>query len=1207
MRRAKLLSRRMNIWLLEYETGGMKAAAHSDLLDVTRAHPRILKAQFNHPVTLRATFPNDPGFGNQWGLHNTGQSGGLTDADIDAPEAWDYSTGGVTALGDQVVVAIIDGGFDLNHEDVDYFKNVLETPGNGIDDDGNGYVDDYDGWNAYGSNGNIPNDSHGMHVAGIAGAIGNNGTGVAGVNWGAKIMPIAGSSSLESTVIEAYGYALEMRARYNETDGAEGAFVVSTNASFGVDFGNPANYPLWCGFYDSLGAYGILSAGATANLGIDIDVNGDVPTACPSDYMVSVTNTTRTDNRNNGAAYGLTTIDLGAPGTSIYSTLPGNGYGNLTGTSMATPHVAGAIGLMYAGACPGLLEEYRNDPAGVALQMKQYLLDGTDPIAALNGKTVSGGRLNVFNSIELSRQTGCGVVISHTPLANTKDSINDYEVLCEIVSGASLNPSLTAVHYDINSVVQTVTLNATGGDNEYNAFIPAQSPGTTIDYWIIAEDINGDADTTDTYTFRVINYDALFTPPLSAGIGGELDTVWHDFTVTNNGLYTDEFNLTTSGSAWQVEIFDASGTSVITSTGSLALNATFDFTARVIITGSFFGDVDTALVTATSVGDPSVAVDAIAQTTSTGGPLSIPFADNFVDPSIDIGLWASYPGITISTDGLNEPSEPNAANLDGDPNGADTMTTHIIDLDGLSGLALSYGYQRTGGADAPETGEDLFVEYYNDLGQWMLLEQYLGADPDMTTFATANIALPSDAHHADFQLRFRNTATVGDNDDWFVDDVRIDYPAEASVSPIAISEVLERPESTTVHVSLQNVGQGTLEYDVSLRPKFAPPSAPLSAGARSDYPASWYDLQLNKGIADPRVGTEQSRSTGGPDGFGYIWADSDEPGGPAFAYQNIAATGTVVNGLDDDNSVGPFALEFDFPFYGSDYTDFYIGSNGLIGLGSDAGLDEYTNQPILSGGNPNAVLAWMWDDLDPTITSFANDVYIDSDTSRCIIQFTDYAEYGGGGSVTAQVVLFADGSIEYRYYQFTGNIVLDEATVGLENENGNEGLEVVFNANYLHDILLLRFSSPIQWVSVSPASGLILDGQSEMLSVALKSADLDTGLFYYDIEIYSNDPNPEDNPWIVPVTLRVTDCNCPHQADYETDGVLDAVDLNAAINIIFFSSPDIQDSGCPITRTDFNYDGVADAIDLNALIDHLFFSGEGPCDACNPVQGSCAP
>ncbi|MBD3298517.1 MAG: hypothetical protein GF341_07685, partial [candidate division Zixibacteria bacterium] len=141
MRRAKLLSRRMNIWLLEYETGGMRAAAHSDLLDVTRAHPRILKAQFNHPVTLRSTFPNDPGFSNQWGLHNTGQVGGLADADIDAPEAWDYSTGGVTALGDQVVVAIIDGGFDLNHEDVDYFKNVLETPGNGIDDDGNGYVD----------------------------------------------------------------------------------------------------------------------------------------------------------------------------------------------------------------------------------------------------------------------------------------------------------------------------------------------------------------------------------------------------------------------------------------------------------------------------------------------------------------------------------------------------------------------------------------------------------------------------------------------------------------------------------------------------------------------------------------------------------------------------------------------------------------------------------------------------------------------------------------------------------------------------------------------------------------------------------------------------------------------------------------------------------------------------------------------------------
>src|SRR5690606_9496705 len=144
-------------------------------------------------------------------------------------------------------------------------KNTDETPNNGIDDDNNGYVDDYDGWNAYNSTGNIPSANHGTHVAGIAGAIGNNEIGISGVNWNVKTMPIAGSSGNEATVVEAYAYALEMRARYNETDGDEGAFIVVTNTSFGVDMGDPTNFPIWCSMYDELGEVGILSCAATAN------------------------------------------------------------------------------------------------------------------------------------------------------------------------------------------------------------------------------------------------------------------------------------------------------------------------------------------------------------------------------------------------------------------------------------------------------------------------------------------------------------------------------------------------------------------------------------------------------------------------------------------------------------------------------------------------------------------------------------------------------------------------------------------------------------------------------------------------------------------------------------------------------------------------------------------------------------------------------
>ena len=395
----------MNIWLLSYDADRIE---EDEVLFTIKQNNSVKAVQFNHYIQLREgkstefsprLVPNDTRFNEQWALNNTGQSGGTPDADIDAPEAWNLSTGGTTALGDTIVVAIVDGGCDLNHQDLNYWYNFEEIPNNGIDDDGNGYIDDYRGWNAYNNNGNVPSSSHGTHVSGISAAKGNNGLGVAGVNWDCKVMPVGGSSSVEATVVAAYGYVLEMRSRYNETNGQHGAFIVATNASFGVDYGQPSNYPLWCGIYDSLGVQGVLNCGATANLNVNVDLQGDIPTACPSPYMISVTNTTSSDTKNSGAAYGLTTIDLGAPGTSVLSTYPSNSYSSLTGTSMATPHVTGAIALMFSAANSGLMQSYKLNPSAGALTFRNLLLAGVDPIPALNNITVTGGRLNLYNAV----------------------------------------------------------------------------------------------------------------------------------------------------------------------------------------------------------------------------------------------------------------------------------------------------------------------------------------------------------------------------------------------------------------------------------------------------------------------------------------------------------------------------------------------------------------------------------------------------------------------------------------------------------------------------------------------------------------------------------------------------------------------------------------------------------------------------------------
>ncbi len=358
--------------------------------------------------------PDDSRYSELYGMHNTGQTGGTDDADIDAPEAWNISTGSA-----DVVIGVIDTGVDYLHPDLvdNAWTNPGEIPGDNLDNDNNGYIDDIHGYDFVNLDGDPMDDhNHGTHCSGTIAGRGNNGQGVVGVNWTASIMGIkflnSGGSGQISDGVLAQEYANIMQVNLTSNSWGGGGYSQAMHDAI-----------------EAAGNQEMLFIAAAGNGGYDNDANPSYPSGYDNDNVIAVAASDHTDAKAGFSQWGATTVDLAAPGVSVLSSIRNGAYDFFSGTSMATPHVAGVAALILSVS-----------PNMTFAEVKSTILDSVDVLPNWSGLTVTGGRLNAFKAMDsLSRPTILNFGPDVTYVENAPAVTIDDDVSIELPNVTSMN------------------------------------------------------------------------------------------------------------------------------------------------------------------------------------------------------------------------------------------------------------------------------------------------------------------------------------------------------------------------------------------------------------------------------------------------------------------------------------------------------------------------------------------------------------------------------------------------------------------------------------------------------------------------------------------------------------------------------------------------------------------------------------------------
>jgi subtilisin family serine protease len=519
----------------EAGVGRLERVSFGRGIDLARAiealerNPAVAYAEPNYIFRPAAT-SNDTYYtnGSLWGMYSddapaTGPSNTTNQFGSHAEKAWAENITGSSSI----VVGIIDEGIQVNHPDLvdNIWVNPYEVAGDGIDNDGNGYVDDIYGWDFVNNDNSVYDaggDSHGTHVAGTIGGKGGNGTGVVGVNWNVKMISakfLGTTGGTLANAVRAVDYLTDLKVRH-------GINLVASNNSWG---GGGYSQTL----HDAIirhAKQNILFVAAAGNSTSNNDATASYPsnynttvgtsTQTPASYdgVIAVASITNTGAISSFSSYGATTVDIGAPGSGIWSTVPSNTYASYNGTSMATPHVTGAVAL-YASAQTGTVS---------AATIKQAILDSATPTASLTGKSLTGGRLNVYAALNQGTDETApeisGLSVSAGSTTATLLWTTNEGATTEVLYGT--DPGNLNLTYTDNGLVLNHAAGLTGLNSETTYYFQARS-----------RDGAGNTTTTAVQSFTTIaaapilfvdddfgqSFDTFYTAALQAG-GYAFDT-----------------------------------------------------------------------------------------------------------------------------------------------------------------------------------------------------------------------------------------------------------------------------------------------------------------------------------------------------------------------------------------------------------------------------------------------------------------------------------------------------------------------------------------------------------------------------------------------------------------------------------------------------------------------------------------------------------